>query len=59
VTSHFLALDSTIVFFRDTLGRVRFALSVFVFAMDMVLPPLNTEGCQENRGAGDLSDNST
>ena len=31
---------------------------MFVFAMDMMLPPLHTEDCQENPSAGDLSDNS-
>ena len=29
-----------------------------VLAMDMVPPPLNAEDCEENRSAGDLSDNS-
>src|SRR5438067_400209 len=37
----------------------RFALILLVFSVDMVLPPLDSENCQENRGAGDLSDNST
>jgi hypothetical protein len=32
---------------------------MFIPAMDVVLPPLNTEDCEENRSAGDLSDNST
>ena len=41
------------------LERVRCALSVFVFAMDMVMPPLNTENGKENCSAGNLSDNST
>src|SRR5581483_3681546 len=31
---------------------------MFVLAMDVMSPPLNTEDCQEGRGAGDLSDNS-
>jgi hypothetical protein len=51
----------TRMFFMRTgaVPKVRFALSVFVFAMDMVPPPLNAEDCEENRSAGDLSDNST
>ena len=31
---------------------------MFVFAMDMVSPPLSAEECQEKRSAGDLSDDS-
>ena len=34
-------------------------LRTFVFAMDVVPPPLSAEDCQENHRAGDLSDNST
>src|SRR6266480_3060419 len=44
--------------FPRRLGRLCFALRMFVLAMDMVLPPLNTEDRQEHRSAGDLSDNS-
>jgi hypothetical protein len=31
---------------------------MFIVTMETVLPPLTTEDCQEDRGTGDLSDNS-
>ena len=51
--------NEIIAFFRDAWDVFASRLSMFVLAMDMVLPPLNAEDCQENRSAGDLSDNST
>jgi hypothetical protein len=51
------AFNETIAFFGRHLGRLRL-LSRFVAAMEMVSPPLDTEDRQENRSAGDLSDNS-
>ena len=40
------------------LGRVRIVLKLVVFAMDVMLPPLNTEYDQKHAGAGYLSRNS-
>jgi hypothetical protein len=37
----------------------QFGLGAPEVEVQMVPPPLNAEDCEENRSAGDLSDNST
>ena len=50
--------NETIAFFKDAWDVFALTLGMLVFGPRMVPPPLNTEDCQESRGARDLSDNS-
>lgn len=49
--------NETIAFFRDA-WTCSHRLTLFVFAMNMVMPPLDTENSQKNPRADELSRNS-